>query len=137
MMDSGATHHITPYKTDFADYSPCLGTVCLGDQSTVNQVGVGSIIFKTSQGTQIMLSNMLHIPDVKSRFLSTRALAQKGATVLFTQGSFEIALNQRRIGSRYLEHNLYWLDASMPSLNAHTRGAATLHTWHMCMGHMW
>ena len=136
MMDSGATHHITPYKTDFADYSPCLGTVRLGDRSTVNQVGVGSVIFKTSQGTQITLSNVLHIPDVKSRFLSTRALAQKGATVLFTQGSFEIALNQRRIGSGYLEHNLYWLDASMPSLNAHTRGAATLHTWHMRMGHM-
>ena len=137
MMDSGATHHITPHHSDFADYSPCQGTVRLGDKSTVTQVGVGSVVFKTSQGTQITLSNVLHIPDVRTRFISTRALVQKGATVTFSQGTFEIALNQRRIGSGYLEHNLYWLDASMASLNAHTRGAATtLHIWHMRMGHM-
>jgi hypothetical protein len=137
MMDSGATHHMSPHKSDFADYTPCQGTVRLGDKSAVDQVGVGSVVFKTSQGTQITLTNVLHIPDVKTRFLSTRALVQRGATVVFDQGSFKIAVNQRCIASGYLEHNLYWLDASMASLNAHTRGAVTpLHTWHQRMGHM-
>src|SRR6266702_208545 len=46
MMDSGATHHMSPYKTDFADYAPCQGTVRLGDKSTDDQVGMGSIVFK-------------------------------------------------------------------------------------------
>jgi hypothetical protein len=36
----------------------------------------------------------------------------------------------------YLEHNLYWLDASLPSLNAHSRGVTSLHLWHQHMGHM-
>ena len=136
-MDSGVTHHMSPYKTDFADYALCQGTVRLGDKSTVDQVGMGSIVFNMSQGAQITLTNVLHIPQLKTRFLSTRALVQRGATVLFAQDSFEIAVNQRRIGSGYLENNLYWLDASMTSLNAHTRRAAIpLHVWHQRMGHV-
>ncbi len=137
MMDSGATHHMSPHRSDFADYSQCHGTVRLGDKSTVDQVGVGSVVVKTSRGTRITLANVLHIPEIKTRFLSTCALVQRGATVLFDQGSFKIAVNQRCIASGYLEHNLYWLDASMPALNVHMRSAATpLHIWHQRMGHM-
>ena len=137
MMDSGATHHMSPTRSDFADYTPCHGTVRLGDKSTVDQVGVGSVAFKSSQGTQITLTNVLHIPDLQTRFLSTRALVQKGATVTFDRGSFTIAMNERCIGTGYLEHNLYWLDVSMAALHAHTRSATIpLHIWHQRMGHM-
>jgi hypothetical protein len=69
MMDSGATHHITPHRSDFETYTPCNGTVRLGDKSTIDQVGVGSVVFKTSLGTPITLSNVLHLPEVKMRFM--------------------------------------------------------------------
>jgi hypothetical protein len=111
MMDSGATHHITPHRSDFKDYTLCKGSVCLGDKSTIDQVGVGSVVFTTNLGTPITLSNVLHIPQVKTRFMSTRALAQKGAEVSFTQSSFKIVVNQCCVAEGYLEDNLYWLDA--------------------------
>jgi hypothetical protein len=136
MMDSGATHHITPHWSDLKDYTPCKGSVCLEDKSTIDQVGVGSVVFTTSLGTPITLSNVLHIPQVKTRFMSTRALAQKGAEVSFTQSYFKIVVNQCRVAEGYLEDNLYWLDASSISLNAHVKSAATLDTWHQRMGHM-
>jgi hypothetical protein len=136
MMDSGATHHISPHRSDFKDYTPCKGSVCLGDKSTIDQVGVGSVVFTTSLGTPITLSNVLHIPQVKTWFLSTRTLAQKGAEVSFTQSSFKIIVNQRRVTEGYLEDNLYWLDASSIGLNTHVKSAATLDTWHQRMGHM-
>jgi hypothetical protein len=136
MMDSGATHHITPHRSDFKDYTLCKGSVHLGDKSTIDQVGVGSVIFTTSLRTPITLSNVLHILQVKTRFMSTRVLAQKGAEVSFTQSSFKIVVNQRRVAEGYLEDNLYWLDASSIGLNAHVKSAATLDTWHQRMGHM-
>jgi hypothetical protein len=136
MMDSGATHHISPHRSDFKDYTPCKGSVRLGDKSTIDQVGVGSVVFTTSLGTPITLSNVLHILQVKTWFMSTRALAQKGAEVSFTQSSFKIVVNQRRVAEGYLEDNLYWLDASSIGLNAHIKSAATLDTWHQRMGHM-
>ena len=135
-MDSGAPHHITPHRSDFIDYTPCRGTVHLGDMSTISQVGVGSVKFTTSQGIPITLSNVLHLPEVKSRFMSTRALAQKGAEILFGSGSFKISVNQKCIATGYLEDNLYWLDASKMGLHAHTKSATSLHTWHMRMGHI-
>jgi hypothetical protein len=136
MMDSGATHHITPHRLDFETYTPCNGTVRLGDKSTIDQVGVGSVVFKMSLGTPITLSNVLHLPEVKTRFMSTRALAQKGADVMFTKDSFKIVVNQQRVADGYLENNLYWLDAARIGLNAHVKSATSLHTWHQCMGHI-
>jgi len=41
MLDSGVTHHITPHRSDFSNYTPIKGTVCLGDKSAQDQVGVG------------------------------------------------------------------------------------------------
>src|SRR6266850_1933161 len=46
MLDSGATHHITPHQSDFSNYTPAKGTVRLGDKSAQDQVGVGVGILK-------------------------------------------------------------------------------------------
>src|SRR6202046_1017480 len=99
LMDSVATLQLSPHKSDFKDYTPCKGTVRLGDKSTIDQVGVGSVVFKTSLGTPITLSNVLHIPGVKTRFMSTRALAQKGAEISFAKDSFKVVVNQRCVRS--------------------------------------
>src|SRR5258707_9392909 len=74
MMDSGATHHISdiiPCQSNFKDYSLVKGTICLGDKSTVDQIGVSTIIFKSPQDYKITLSNVLHVPAVKMCFMST------------------------------------------------------------------
>ena len=138
MMDSGATHHITPHISDFKDYTPCHGTVHLGDKSTISQVGVGSVVFKTHPGAPpITLSGVLHIPGVRTRFMSTHALTNKGVEVAFSKGAFKISVNQSCVGVCYLEDNLYWLDVSSIGLNSHIKSTATsLDTWHWCMGHM-
>ena len=57
MLDSRATHHIIPHRSDFGDYTLTKGTVCLGDKSTQDQIGVGSVIVKSPQGVRITLSN--------------------------------------------------------------------------------
>src|SRR5258708_3096826 len=121
MMDSGATHHITPCQSDFKDYSLVKGTICLGDKSTVDQIGVGTIIFKSPQGYEITLSNVFHVPAIKMCFMSTHTLMQKGALVTFDERAFKIIHKEHCVAIGYLKNNLYWLDAKGSSLNAHTR----------------
>ncbi len=136
-MNSGTTHHITPCQSNFKDYSLVKGTICLGDKSTVNQIGIGTVVFKSPQGYEITLSNVLHVPAIKMHFMSTCTLMQKGALVTFDQRAFKIVHKKHCVAIGYLKDNLYWLDAEGSSLNPHTRGAATsLHTWHQHMGHM-
>ena len=45
-------------------------------------------------------------------FMSTCALAHKGAEVSFDKTSFKINVNQCCVAVGYLEDNLYWLDAT-------------------------
>jgi transposase InsO family protein len=69
--------------------------------------------------------------------MSTRALAQKGASVTFNNKAFKIIHNARCIAVGYLENNLYWLTATGGSLNSHIGDTAiSLQTWHQRMGHM-
>jgi len=112
MLDSGATHHIMPHQSDFSDYTPTKGTVCLGDKSTQNQTCIGSVIVKSPQGVRITLSNVLHIPGVQTHFISIGVLTGKGASVNFLKDRFEITLNNRSIAIGYLEGCLYWLNMS-------------------------
>jgi len=135
MMDSGATHHITPHRSDFIDYTPIKGTVRLGDKSTTDQTGVGTVVFRSPQDHKISLSNVLHVPSVRTRFLSTGAIADKNAQILFDHKGFTVTINNQCVATGYREEKLYWVDTPIESLNAHTV-ATSLHTWHQRMGHM-
>jgi len=136
MLDSGATHHIMPHQSNFSNYTPTKGTVCLGDKSAQDQVGVGLVILKSPQGVTITLSNVLHVPGVQMRFISMGALIRKGAKVNFLKDGFKIILNRKVIMIGYLEGCLYWLNTSHISINTYIKSAPSLHTWHQRMGHI-
>ena len=137
MLDSGASHHITPHRSDFIDYTPTKGSICLGDKSQADQVGVGTAVFRGPDNTKISLSNVLHAPDLHTRFLSVGAICDKKATISFDHSGFEILMGQKRVAKGYREGKLYWLDGSAASLNAHSGSASvSLQTWHQRLGHM-
>jgi len=85
-------HHITPHASDFSSYSKIKGAVHLGDKSTVAQEGVGSVTIKTTEGYTIMLSNVLHVPMINTRFISVSALEIKGSEIIFTSGGAKILI---------------------------------------------
>ena len=137
MMDSGASHHMTPHRSDFATYTPCMGKVKLGDLSLIDHVGIGSVIIKTSSGPAITLGTVLHVPVVDNRFISTPALTEKGAEIVYSKNSCKIVVNQRPVAVGYKEAGLFWIDNSASSLNTVGKSASTsLDIWHQRMGHI-
>ncbi len=136
MLDSGATHHMTPFKSDFTTYTQCNGTVKLGDVSSTSQIGVGTVIFKSCQGIKISLSNVLHVPNIATRYLSTQELMEKGAQISMDKGAVRILVNGKCVASGYTEGCLLWIDVAEMSLHTHIKSEVSLHTWHLRMGHM-
>ena len=128
-MDSGVMHHITPHRSDFKTYAPIKGTVCLRDTSSTDQIGVGAVVLNTPQDHKISLSNVLHVPSVRTRFLSTGAIADKNAEILFNRKGFTVTLDNQCVAMGYRENKLYWIDAPTVSLHAHSV-ATSLHIWH-------
>jgi len=138
MIDSGATHHITPHASGFKDYTKIKGAVRLGDKSEVAQEGIGSVTIKSSEGYTITLSNVLHVPSVNMRFIAVkRALEIKGGEVLFAKGRAKILIRGKIIASSIRDHQLYWLNAAPISDLNHAKSVSTsLQIWHQRHGTM-
>src|SRR5712672_1892326 len=137
MLDSGATHHIMPHISDFISYSKIKGIVHLGDKSTVDQAGIGSVTIKSPEGYTIMLSDVLHVPSVNTRFITISTLEDKGAEVIFAKGKAKILISGKMIASGVRDRKLYWLSAApISNLNHAERRSTSIHIWHQRMGHM-
>src|SRR5882672_10037920 len=137
MIDSGATHHISPHASDFKDYTKIKGAVRLGDKSEVAQEGIGSVTIKSSEGYTITLSNVLHVPSINTRFIAVSTLEIKGGEVLFAKGRAKILIGGKIIASGIRDHKLYWLNAAPISDLNHAKSVSTsLQIWHQRMGHM-
>jgi hypothetical protein len=87
MIDSGCTEYITPYASDFYAYAPLKREeyVKLVNQTTTLPIlGRGEIRGHTTvDGRQVetILQNVLHVPGIGKRFISTRHLDQRGFSV--------------------------------------------------------
>jgi len=154
LMDSGATEHLTPYQTDFKSYEAHPESramyVTLGDSKTCLRVHGSGTVERWAEipnnkdsHCQLTLTNVLHIPGIKRRFLSLSTFDDKG---------FELQIKNRRltatkgntsfVGTRV--DKLYvtpmWQDRPSPQPNSqlHTAIAKPLpvKTWHKCMGHI-
>ena len=83
MIDSGATEHIMPYATDLTTYLPLGSTqsVTLANQQTRCPIlGKGLVTATTivdGKKVEIRLQNVLHVPGIGKRFISTQHLDQK------------------------------------------------------------
>src|SRR6266403_1399563 len=93
MVDSGATHHITPHHSDFLSWSPAKGAVSLGGHAEISQIGTGSVAIRPSGGDRIVhLHDVMHVPNAGARYFSVSALMQKGGHILFKDQKLTISI---------------------------------------------
>jgi Integrase core domain/GAG-pre-integrase domain len=140
MVDSGATHHITPYRPDFASWAPALGSVSLGGHTKIKQIGSGDVIIKLKggdRGVQLTLQDVMHVPAAHTRYFSVGALLRKGGRITFENMGFTISMGTQILATGYMEDNLFWFDSSNVALHAaHSTTSYPLDIWHQRMGHM-
>jgi hypothetical protein len=72
VADTGATDHMVPDKSCFISYKLVSGlSVCMGNNSYIPVLGSGTTIFALN-GKQILVRNVLHIPDLVVPLYSLR-----------------------------------------------------------------
>jgi hypothetical protein len=75
MVDSGATHHMTPHRSDFISWTLAKGAVSLGGHAEIKQIGSGTAAIHPSGGDKIIhLHDVMHVPDADGRYFSVSAL---------------------------------------------------------------
>jgi hypothetical protein len=104
----------------------------------LDQLGIRTIIIRTSN-TEIMLHNVLHVPDADERFFLINVLLLKQGHIQLKDRGFTIYLHDKPVARGYLKYNLFWMDTEvLPQLNAHCvlNPTIDLAIWHQRMGHM-
>jgi Integrase core domain len=139
MVDSGATHHITPYQPDFTSWALAMGTVSLGGHAKIVQIGSGKVVTKLTggdRGVQLTLHDVMHIPEAQSRYFLVSTLLHKGGSILFKNMGFEISMQGHSVAKGYMEDNLFWFDSAHAALNIANPVSHPIDIWHQHMGHM-
>jgi hypothetical protein len=137
MVDSGATHHITPHRSDFATWAPARRSVSLGGHAEIAQIGTGTVQIRPSGGDRdVHLQDVMHVPNAEARYFSVSALLKKGGKIMFKDNGFTIELCGQQLAKGYMEGNLFWFDSSKAALHTAASASPPIDIWHYCMGHM-
>lgn len=90
VVDSGATHHMTPESTPFGPYNPVVGDhVTLANDSDVAIAGRGvvQLTFNGRDGPSLVsLHDAVHVPSLSRNLLSVGAVDRRGGAVVFVGG---------------------------------------------------
>ena len=95
LYDSGATRHISPYKSDFTSYSPLSPPVFLNaaNQQRFQAIGAGTLVVRVpNEGTEseLVLHGTLHAPSVGYTLVSLGVLDEEGYRAHIGAGHLEL-----------------------------------------------
>lgn len=131
MLDSGCTQHMTPYITDFIEYSqfdtPSHATLADNSSSmaTLGSGRVTGITFVNNKPITIALDNVLLCPQLAYRTIAIRCLDNKGFTVTHGNSQARIERHGTTFGIGSLRNGQYWLSLQ-PSPAVHSVSHAAL-----------
>jgi hypothetical protein len=95
MINSGTTHHITPYQPDFASWALAKGAISLSGYAKIKQIRSSKVVTKLvggNWGIQLTLYNVMHVPEAHVCYFSVGTLLHKGSRILFKNMGFEISM---------------------------------------------
>ncbi len=152
LLDTGATHHMTPQKKWLRDYKrlPSGMRVYLGNNHFLTAVGVGKLYVTLPSGVSVTIPEIYHIPGLSRNILSVTTATSTGSSVEFFHKSciihFKLPTGEFEIIQLPQKGRLYPITLSMS--NPHqiigvssthslhlTKAASTL-MWHYRFGHI-
>ncbi|MCO5586427.1 hypothetical protein L7F22_040367 [Adiantum nelumboides] len=85
LLDTGATHHMTPDRHWLSKYTPLSQhvKVYLGDNHSLIAVGLGNMKVVLPSGTSIIIHYIYHIPGLNRNILSITAATSTGSSIEF------------------------------------------------------
>ena len=137
IIDSGASFHVTPHKDWFSTYAKMHGTVKVGDAYELEISGIGDIKLVLHNGTQFMLQNVRHVPQLAKSLISVGQLDDLGYSTHFGNGTWLIKkgnlviLRGQKNGTLYSMHVSHVHEDSI-SIAEHSN----TDLWHSRLGHM-
>ncbi|GAA0147557.1 hypothetical protein LIER_36541 [Lithospermum erythrorhizon] len=90
VIDSGASFHVTPYKSYFHNYKiGYYGEARMGNNGVSKIVGIGDVLVRSRLGKELVLKNVRHIPNFHLNLISSGKLDDQGYLNFFGDGQWK------------------------------------------------
>ena len=139
-IDSGASQHMTQDRDDLINFKEFSSPVAinLADNSAIYAHGSGDaqlIVIDGNISRNIVLNNVLYVPDIKKKLVSIPAIIKKGIDVSFVNNNciFKVNGNSYNIGKLNNGDKLYKLNLSNESCYVMSND---VELWHLRYGHL-
>jgi len=113
VVDSGATRHICATKDAFTSYTT-VGDgeelIYLSDSRTAAVSGKGKVMLKLTSGKTLALSDVLHVPNIRTNLISVALLSKGGIKVSFESDKIIMTKNNVFVGKGYCDEGLFVLN---------------------------
>ncbi|CAA0843226.1 Unknown protein, partial [Striga hermonthica] len=94
-IDTGATRHVCFDMEVFSEYTPATSQkLHMGNSSTSDVVGVGTVVLKLTSGKELKLKDVLHAPDIRKNLVSGSLLVEHGFRLVFEAKNFILSKNR-------------------------------------------
>ena len=147
-FDTGATKHICNSRRKFVSYQKVNETepMFMGNGTSSKIEGKGKVILKLTSGKDLVLSNVLHVPNITKNLISGPILSNKGFKLVFESDKFVITKGGVYVGKGYLDQGLFKLSVVTDDnvINNNNAGTSTASVymidpsflWHSRLGHV-
>ncbi|KAL5715795.1 hypothetical protein ACHQM5_017567 [Ranunculus cassubicifolius] len=143
ILDSGASYHMCPKRELFSTYRKVDGgSVLMGNSNACKTVGVGTIKFRSNDGSIKTLTEVRHIPDLRKGLISLGVLEAQGYRYVAADGLLQVLWDDKMFLSGERHGNLYFLQGevisggALVSQEVNEKQLVATQLWHMRLGHM-
>ncbi|KAJ0433138.1 putative RNA-directed DNA polymerase [Helianthus annuus] len=144
ILDSGASHHMSPYLSSFVSLtSSSCASVMSASATSMPIEGIGSVVTP-----HISLTNVYYIPNLALNLVSVSQLCKSGYWVFFSDSvccvldsrSMRVIGTGRRVGELYVLVGLKEIDVAASSVDLSSfrlsRSSPDFYRWHSRLGHV-
>lgn len=145
-IDTGATRHICSDRGSFSTYSPISGKkLFMGNDATSDVKGAGKVVLKLTSGKELVLNEVMHVPDIRKNLVSGPQLVKKGFKITFVANGFVVTKNGVLVGRGYMCDGLFKMNVmtvlrsfeSNDEINKHSTYLSEFsNLWHNRLGHV-
>ncbi|KAL0371851.1 UNVERIFIED_CONTAM: hypothetical protein Scaly_0866700 [Sesamum calycinum] len=117
--DSGATVHVCNDKNQFKHYEATAGgqQVLMGNANTTTVLGKENVGVQFTSGKKLLLTNVLHVPEIRKNLVSAAILSKKGLKTMIEADKLIVIKNGKFVGKRYYCDGMFKLCTIMNVMN--------------------
>ena len=117
----------------------------MGNSSSSKVEGQGKVVLKMTSGKELILNDVLHVPEILKNLVPGSLLSKKGFKLVFVSNNFILTKNGMYVGKGYMSNGLFKMNVMtvippIKNINKKNMSSAYMlessNVWHSRLGHV-